>query len=69
MPKVRADEPSGYGHVSTKIYWMDRLPNFFKYGALCSLPSAFAFSPIYTKHVKLKKNGSGSGIIVVFSTL
>ena len=29
MPGVRTDEPSGYGHVSNKIYWMDRLPNFF----------------------------------------
>ena len=29
MPGVQKDQPSGYGQVSTKIYWMDRLPNFF----------------------------------------
>lgn len=31
-PKVRRGVRA-YGHVITKIYWMDRLPNFVKYGA------------------------------------
>ena len=26
MPGVRTDEPSGYGHVSNKSYWMDTSP-------------------------------------------
>ena len=40
-------------------------------GRSALLPTAFSFSPIYTEHVKLQKSGSGSGtgIVLVFTTL
>ena len=47
----RTDESSGYGLVSTKFYWMERLQNFFKYGALCSTTNCVR--AIHTEQVKL----------------
>ena len=38
----------GYGHVSFKIYLMDRLPNLLRYGALGSTTrSVLVFSYSY----------------------
>ena len=65
MPVVQTNEPSGYGLVSTKFYWMDRLPNFIKYGALCYTTNCVR--AIHTEQVKLIS--SGSGIVVVYTTL